>query len=342
MSRYISTLLAVIFILSLTSCETDFNPNADPKDITVVYGLLNQRDTFTYLKINKAFLGNASAYEMAQNEDFSSYGTDLDVNMDELLNGSVTKTYHFDTTTIYNKEPGIFYAPQQVLYKCKTYNPESPINDSLKSDRVYNLIIKNKKTGKIISANTTLVDKFSIRRPSENTSSIEFVLPTSTIPGKAKIEWLSARGGKRYQVTMCIHYFESKNGSLNEPKNLLVNLGTQTRKSFEGNTEMELEYLGLTYYESLKNNLVWSTTANTITRTPGIIEFVISVASDDLSTYIEVNEPSNSIVQVRPEFTNISNGIGIFSSRFNTQARKLNLGPKSIANLHNKYGMLGF
>jgi hypothetical protein len=31
---------------------------------------------------------------------------------------------------------------------------------------------------------------------------------------------------------------------------------------------------------------------------------------------MEVNEPSNSIVQERPEYTNINNGIGIFSCRY--------------------------
>jgi hypothetical protein len=32
---------------------------------------------------------------------------------------------------------------------------------------------------------------------------------------------------------------------------------------------------------------------------------------------MEVNEPFEGIVQERPSFTNINNGIGLFSSRFN-------------------------
>ena len=32
---------------------------------------------------------------------------------------------------------------------------------------------------------------------------------------------------------------------------------------------------------------------------------------------MEVNDASSSIVQERPEYTNIENGIGIFSSRYN-------------------------
>ena len=38
-------------------------------------------------------------------------------------------------------------------------------------------------------------------------------------------------------------------------------------------------------------------------------------AGEDLSTYIMLNENSNSIVLDRPEYSNIENGIGILSSR---------------------------
>jgi hypothetical protein len=332
MSKYHSFIVIAIFAIFLSACETDFNPNAEYKDITVVYGVLNQKDTFTYLKINKAFLGDESAYIMAQNEDFSSYGTDLNVIMEEMLNGSVANTFYFDTTTIYNKESGLFYAPKQVLYKCNTLN-------QLKEDRIYKLTVKNKKTGKIINAQTTLVNEFNIIRPSSGQTTIDF---PATTTGKSKVEWVSAAGGKRYSITMYINYFESKGIVIDEPKLLKVPLSTQTRTTFDGGIEMVLEYPGLTFYESLKNNLTWSTIANPITRKMGKIDFVVSVAGDDLSTYIEVNEASNSIVQVRPEYSNVNNGIGVFSARYNRYTNKMDLTVKSLDILHNQYSMLGF
>jgi len=42
----------------------------------------------------------------------------------------------------------------------------------------------------------------------------------------------------------------------------------------------------------------------------------MTVGSEDLETYINVNKPITGIVQERPQFTNINNGIGLFSSRF--------------------------
>ena len=76
-------------------------------------------------------------------------------------------------------------------------------------------------------------------------------------------------------------------------------------------------------------------------------QFVADLTSlyktDELSTYIDLNRPSNSIIQERPAYTNISNGIGIFSCR-HTKKYSYNLASYSIDSLlHSKYtGNLGF
>ena len=62
------------------------------------------------------------------------------------------------------------------------------------------------------------------------------------------------------------------------------------------------------------------------------MDFIIAVAADELNTYMEVNEPSNSIVQERPDYTNITNGIGLFSSRIkNTRTKKIS--PETIESI---------
>jgi hypothetical protein len=39
------------------------------------------------------------------------------------------------------------------------------------------------------------------------------------------------------------------------------------------------------------------------------------MANDDLKSYIQVNSPSTGVVQERPIYSNVSNGIGLFASR---------------------------
>jgi hypothetical protein len=48
----------------------------------------------------------------------------------------------------------------------------------------------------------------------------------------------------------------------------------------------------------------------------GEVDVIAVVGGEDLNTYMELNEPSTSIVQDAKEFTNINNGIGLFSSRY--------------------------
>jgi len=46
------------------------------------------------------------------------------------------------------------------------------------------------------------------------------------------------------------------------------------------------------------------------------IHFILSIASVDLHTFLQVNEPADGIVQEKKQYTNIVNGFGIFASRY--------------------------
>ena len=62
-------LILSVFLLILSSCETDFDVHAAWEEITVVYGLLDQNQDRQYIKLNKAYLGSADALQIAQITD---------------------------------------------------------------------------------------------------------------------------------------------------------------------------------------------------------------------------------------------------------------------------------
>ena len=72
-------LLILISLTLLTRCSNDVDINAEYKDIVIVYGLLDPNQDTTYLKINKAFLGEDNALTMAQIKDSSEFVDKLDV-----------------------------------------------------------------------------------------------------------------------------------------------------------------------------------------------------------------------------------------------------------------------
>ncbi|MEI6749199.1 MAG: hypothetical protein WCM93_08565, partial [Bacteroidota bacterium] len=62
------------------------------------------------------------------------------------------------------------------------------------------------------------------------------------------------------------------------------------------------------------------------------IDFIFTVIGDEMNTYLEVNEPSGGVLQEKPEYTNIDNGIGIFSCRY-TKIRSKKLGQLTESDL---------
>jgi len=310
MKRILFLLMLPFILLGSSSCETDFDVTAEWKDITVVYGLLNPLDTFTYIKVNKAFLGEGNALAMAANPDSSYYNFDeIVVTMEEYLNGNFTgKTFTFDTVMVHNKDLGDFYAPDQVLYRCQTLKQLNP-------DRTYRLYVRNTRTGKEVSAETPLVSGFSIEKPLYNPNN-----PVTGFNGSVPYtaQWYSAANGKRYEVTIRFNYYETVPGS-GDTTHKTVNWQFSPRKSdgLDGGELMEVQYEGSGFLNYIKSNIPVDAT---VKRSIGKVDFIFSVGADDLNTYIDVNEPGNSLVQEKPEYTNLvstdENGaIGIFSSR---------------------------
>ena len=299
----------LLFILSallllFSACKTDFEINAKWKDIPVVFGLLNQKDTTHYIIISKAFLGDNNALLTAQNPDSCYYNVNnLNVRIEEWKNNSQTNNWILDTTTIYNKEQGTFSYPKQVIYKFE--EPNLDINAE------YRLFITNKITGKIISSKTNLIHNFSIIKP-VSSASLNF---TSINP--IPIRWNTASNGKLYQVVMRFSYKET-NTITNQStiKSIDWSLGSYKSQSIDGNESLETNYNGTSFYSFLHDNI--DVSPNLIRSIAGMypVELIFSVATDDFNKYMEVNSPSTGVLQYKPEFTNINNGIGLFSSRF--------------------------
>jgi len=308
----------ILFLLIFTwSCEEDFDINAPYQDITVVVGLLDPGEDTIFLKINKAFLGDGNVLEMAKIEDSSIYVNGLQASIEEWENGSFIKSYQLDTIT-FNKEEGLFYNPYQIIY----YTPYQPV-----TSREYRL--KVEVNNREITGVTSLVNDFSINKPSAGSQFIQFRKGTD-----GEIDWTSAKNGKRYEVVIRIKY---KEVLFDSPDTIYkyVDWGMGTKKSVndKGGEDLKIKYSNNGFYTFIADQIPYKQDpdleANVKERYTIDVDFIIAVAAVDLNTYMEVNEPSNSIVQERPEYTNITSGIGIFSSRFrNMRTKKIH--PETI------------
>lgn len=307
--HFLLLLLISVSLFTFQSCETDFDVTAPYKDIAVVYGLLSQNDSVHYIKINKAFIGEGNALEYAQNADSSDLGNNLEVILREYSNGNALRTLSFDTTTINNKEAGIFYAPEQVVYKSAFIVPEI-------DDLEYHLEIRNKVTGNIITAKTPLISDFSVESP-RPLRQINF-----TIESPQRIKWSSAKNGKRYNVSVRF-WFDEVMAATNDTVSRYIdwNFSSVKSNSIQGGESLEILYVPTTFFSICKSLIPYKENSpigeNAVSaRLANHVEFLFALAGDELNTYMEVNEPSSGIVQEKPDYTNIENGIGIFSCRY--------------------------
>lgn len=296
--------LIILFIpgLFLLSCEEDFEIIAPYKNITVVYGLLDLGEDTSFIRINKAFLGEGDVFEMVQIADSSVYKTGLQAVLEEWSGNSMVKSVELDTVTLGNKNDGIFYNPYQLLYY-------API--ILQPDKKY--MLRLTVAGDTVTGMTPVVNNFSFYKP--GTSSIYLKKGNST-----NIEWGSAVNGKRYEVNFRFNYRELKYGSTDTIYRRMDWVQqVQKSKNTDGGETMSIVLSNDAFYSLLMDRVPYNDPAVEATvseRFTTNFEIIIGVGAEQLNTYMEVNEPSNSIVQDKPEYTNITNGIGLFSSRY--------------------------
>ena len=130
-----------------------------------------------------------------------------------------------------------------------------------------------------------------------------------------KYEIISVKNGKSYQLSYRFHYTESySDGSPDKEKFFTTNLPVTTSPSTLSGNSIIQEISGEEVYISAEAN-IGIPQGNVKSRKFNSLEFFVTVAGEELNTYLEVNKPSEGISQEKPEYTNIDNGIGIFSSR---------------------------
>lgn len=315
--------LFILFVGSavLNSCNNKLNVNAPWQDITVVYGLLNQNDTVHYLKITKAFLGEGDALQFAKNPDSSNYPDTLNVRVEEWNTGTLVKTLHFDKIILNNKEAGdsIFYFPYQVVYKN---------TDKLNETSIYRLFIKNPKTGKETTSQTPLVGQFNVEKPIPyGRASFDTIVDN-------EVRWYAAKNGIQYQLVIRFFYTEVQIADTSQKNQYTVDWVIFTNeKVFDSSGISPNQYFfpGKGFYQNIARHIDVNPL---VYRLAGKVEYMFTVAAGDLSTYMEVNEPSSTIVQEKPFFTNITNGIGLFSSRYD---RTISLLPSDLTKQCLKY-----
>ncbi|MCF8217724.1 MAG: hypothetical protein K9I29_01750 [Bacteroidales bacterium] len=301
--KFLIGIFSLMLISGFWSCETDVDLNDEWQDIPVVYGLLSQNDQVHYIRINRAFLGEGDAMKMASELDSIIYDPkNLDVRLIEMNGDNPVRSIPLDTTLVTNVDSGVFHYPEQIVYRTQ------PNSVELSTNYTYHLEIYNKKYDKYIESETELIHDFSIKRPLAGQTMVNYTSPFPT-----DVIWRTAENGRLHQLSIRIYYTNYFDSGNTERKTLNWNFPSKEASDLGGGEEQKTQIRGQQFYVFLKNSIP---ERSDVERTLDSVRYIVSVANDNFNIYMKVNEPSNSIIQERPEFSNVSNGIGLFASRY--------------------------
>jgi hypothetical protein len=292
-------LLAAAGVLVLASCNDDLDITAPYKENTIIYALLDKDSTTQYLRINKAFLGPGNAYEYAQVPDSSEYQDgQLQAEVQEVKNGTVVNTYALNDTLVPH-DPGIFPGPMHKIYY---------FNAVLDSSATYRIEATAK--GNHVSAETPIVAEV---RPGTSTlyQPLRLIQPGGGYTTQI-LRWYTATNGKRYELAYRFNWDEVI-GTDTVSRSFTQVLNTQVSTDLTGGVEMQADLAGEAFFQ---------TVALRVGNNPDVskrifrgVDLIWSVAGPDLHLYLQLNSPISGIVEDRPTFSNVDNGLGLFSTR---------------------------
>ncbi len=316
----------VLFFIFLNACSTDFETIAPWKETMVIYGLLNPNDAVQYVRISKAYLGEGNALKMAEEADSIYYRDSLIVTMERWQSNLVQESQVLqlcDPNEV-PKDTGIFAAPYQAVYKYTlSMHPGNAEDNS-----IYKIIVTNRTTGNVVTASTKIIENFNIISPN-SVSAYKF----NTISQTWKMT--SSRKGKIYGILQKIKYAEV-NTVTNDTvhKSIDWNLGDKTSIS-NAQAELTFPFACRDLYRLLGD--ACDPDPN-ITRfleaTP--VDVYVGAGTEEMYAYIQVTNPNSGIVQDRPLYTNVTNGIGFFSCR-TTRKIGIHLHPDTYAALDTSF-----
>ena len=318
---FLSILLITILVSS--SCSNEVDINDDYKEISIVYGLLDQSESRHFVKLTKAFQTEGNVYLAAADQANSQYDpNDVEMWLEEYsINGGYIKSIPMDTVLITKKDSGAFYFPNQLVYA----TAEGII---LNQNREYKLKAKIKSSGNQIEAETKIIDDFHIDKPISLVKYADFSGNYSHT-----VQFFSPEKGKLYQLVIRFYYTEIPTSGPKTSHFTDWKLSQIRSKTTDGGQKLTYEFLGSTFYNNLASTI--EPAENGLKRWSDSVQYIISVADEDLTIYMDVNSPSTSIVQDKPAYSNIENGYGIFASRYQKIRPFIGLSPKSLDTLIN-------
>ncbi len=330
-------ILLITVVLFAVSCSTDVEINAPYKKTTVIYGLLNSDENgdgvsnaldTQWIKINKTFLGTGDNSAFASIRDSSEYQDSDFIKkvVQQIRDGQVVDEFELISKEVNNKSiNGVFYAPWQTVYY---FTP--PVQGLTQTDE-YNIVLQF-SDGREVSAITNLISYAGFGWQSPQPGRAITLAQTGgdsvTYNSSVSIKWYPITNAEIYDLNLRFKYTElvydnpSWTGTpiSTTEKYLDYFTGSTTNSRTTATSSLEIRFNGQAFFNYLRGSLEKNPNIRRVlgsysNESTTCFELRLSVGNQIIRDYVSVNSPSTGIVQEKPIYTNVSNGLGLFAAR---------------------------
>lgn len=334
MSFVLRNSLLIACIGFLFSCKNDLTIVAPYKEIPTVYAVITPQEPMQMIRINKVFLGEGDANQMAKVMDSVNYKSgELSVKLERFVNGVKTSAgisasgpvnevmFHDSVITT---EEGAFSTSQRVYVT----------SDRLYSSGIYKLTIKNNTTGNIFTSSTAAIDSVPLTGLPPFASPFYPVPYSTSNPPSYYIDYSNvnttnpyivrtkpANGGFIHDLTIRLHYYDSIGGVGKKFKYLDYVFSPQQLNEqvpFSNTLYFNFSFRASSLFLEYGNMLAKRTNpSGFVGRKAYKIDFISYATTKDYYEYLQFAAPSLSFAQEKVLYSNFDNraALGLFTFR---------------------------
>jgi hypothetical protein len=292
-----ASICVLALLLLVNSCETDLDV-APYKPISIVYGLINIKDTTQYVRINRGFSTTGDPYDIVQINDSVNYPQDLfEVFLEEYRNGELVGDPVPYQAVDRQKEPGLFSNESNCVFRTST---------PIQKDCTYKLRVIEKETGREIYGeagilgNVTMEEAFLWERAYYRVD--YYAEPLPEYEGS-----LDPYDHTHYIVRFL--YWEYVNGETYHKYVDWVPTMDPLKDIADDDTSFQMSDK---YFEYLSTQIPVDPN---VKRQARGVDYMLALPGMELQNFIQVYEqPTNP--HFLPEYSNMHNGRGVFGSKY--------------------------
>jgi len=337
MKKLLLSVLSLASVLAFQSCSEDFEVSAPYKPVTVVYGILDMKDTAHYIRIQKSFLDESkSAFDMAKVSDSNFYKEgDLEVVIKEISGNTVIgQPIVLQRVNMENegfvKDSGIFFRSPNYAFKFKK---------TLSAAATYRLWINNKTNNSFDSADIQVVDTGTLTVLGSNQNKrINFANTDPAKSGSTFSFYINAGNARYIEGALRFHWVErtlnTSGPGVRDSADFVFSRLTTLEDIKEGRLEIENTKIIAFLQASM------GAAPEGFGRYMDSCEIVVYGAGKEYADYLttlQIQSSGLTADQIKPLYTNIrgKDVFGLFSSKTTRVLRNAYIDDETLSMLKN-------